>query len=59
VWQSTDIIVDYIGKPHDYNLNGFNGETGVGLVLIGEATAKGEGCTMNQLPVARTTTSCV
>lgn len=32
-----------IGKPHEYNLNGCNGETGAGLVLIDEATAKGEG----------------
>jgi hypothetical protein len=48
-----------IGKPHEYNLNGFKGETGAGLVLIGEAAAKGEGCTMNPMPVARTTASCV
>lgn len=52
-------MVFIVGKPHEYNLNGFNGETGAGLVLIVEATAKGEGCTMNPLLVAQTTASCV
>jgi hypothetical protein len=48
-----------IGKPHSHILNGSEGETGAWLVLIGGATAKGEGCTMNMLPAARATASCV
>lgn len=40
-------------------MNGCNGETGAGLVLIGEAAAKGEGSGMNPLAVARTAVSCV
>lgn len=48
-----------VGKPHSHNLNGSEGETGAEFVLIAGATAKGEGYTMNPLPVARATASCV
>lgn len=48
-----------IGKSHNHNLNGSEGETGAEFVLIAGATTKGEGYTMNPLPAARATASCV